>query len=241
MVNRLVLAHGRIYTQDVAHPVAEAVGIIGNRVVAVGSVAEARDAAGPDAEVVDLGGRAVVPGFIDAHFHLLGDSFDRQRVALDQAASIPEVQRLVSAAAASLAPDAWVLGRGWDRNLWPTHDFPSRRDLDDVTGGRPACLLSRDVHAAWANSRALELAGVTAATPDPPGGHILREPDGTPTGVLLESAAAPVTAHADRPTDSTIRAALLAAQDALAAVGVTGLSNFEGADALRALQGLEAA
>jgi predicted amidohydrolase YtcJ len=238
--NRLVLAHGRIYTQDAAHPLAEAIGIVGNRIVGVGSVAEALAVAGTEATVVDLKGRAVVPGFIDAHFHLLGYSFDRLRVPLDRAASISDVQALVEAAAATLPPDAWVLGRGWDRNLWPTPDFPSRRDIDDVAGGRPVCLLSRDVHAAWANSRALELAGVTVSTPDPAGGRILREPDGSPSGVLLESAAALVTTHADRPNAGAVLAAIRAAQDELAAAGVTGLCNFEGADALRALQRLAA-
>ena len=93
-----------------------------------------------------------MPGFVDAHFHFLGYSFDRQRARLDRATSVAEVQRLVAAAAAKVGPDGWVLGRGWDRNLWPGAAFPTRHDLDAVAGGRPVCLLSRDVHAVWANT-----------------------------------------------------------------------------------------
>jgi hypothetical protein len=238
---RLALVNGRVYTQDRARPLVQALASVGNRIVAVGSSAEALAAAGPDAQVVDLGGRAVVPGFIDAHFHFLGYSFDRQRVKLDRAASIAEVQRLVYPIAQATSLDGWVLGRGWDRNLWPGAPFPTRHDLDGVTGGRPAALLSRDVHAVWANTQALELAGITAETPDPPGGKIVREADGSPSGVLLESAAERVRALADRPSPEREVEAALAAQTALLGVGVTGLCNFEGVEALRALQTMEAA
>ena len=239
--SRLVLTNGRIYTQDAARPIAEALASIGNRIVAVGADDDVLAAAGPGAERIDLDGRAVVPGFLDAHVHFLGFSFDRQRARLDRATSVGEVQRLVASAAETLGPDAWVLGRGWDRNLWPGAGFPNRRDLDEVAGGRPVCLLSRDVHAVWANSRALALAGITAETPDPPGGKILREPDGTPSGVLLESAGERVRALSDRPSPEAAVVAARAAQDALIRVGVTGLCNFEGVEAVRALQTLEAA
>ncbi|MGE3269230.1 MAG: amidohydrolase family protein, partial [Chloroflexota bacterium] len=153
---RLVLLNGRIYTQDAARPVVQAIASVGNRIVAAGSHEDALAAAGPDAQIIDLGGRAVVPGFIDAHFHFLGYSFDRQRVHLDQATSIAEVQRLIAPLAGTDSAgetDAWVLGRGWDRNLWPDTAFPTRHDLDAVTGARPAALLSRDVHAVGANTR----------------------------------------------------------------------------------------
>jgi predicted amidohydrolase YtcJ len=236
---RLVLTNARIYTQDAARPTAEALASIGNRIVAVGSNEEALAAAGPVAERVDLAGRAVVPGFIDSHFHLLGFSFDRQRVRLDGAASIRAVQDRVAERARTLGPDDWVVGRGWDRNLWTASDVAHRTALDRVAGGRPVCLLSRDVHAVWASSRALELAGVTADTPDPPGGKIVRDPDGAPTGVLLESAAERVRALSDRPSPETVVQAVRQAQGDLLRVGVTALSNFEGVEAVRALQTLE--
>jgi predicted amidohydrolase YtcJ len=183
-VRRLALLNGRIYTQNPQQPIAQALASIGNRIVAVGSDDEALAAAGPGTKRLDLAGRAVVPGFFDSHFHFLGYSFERQRARLDRAQSVAEVQALVTTAAGKVGPDAWVLGRGWDRNLWPGAAFPSRHDLDTLSGGRPVCLLSRDVHAVWANTKALELAGITADTPDPTGGAILREPDGSPSGVL---------------------------------------------------------
>ena len=240
-VRRLALLNWRVYTQNPRQPTAQAVASIGNRIVAVGTDEEALAAAGPGAETLDLAGRAVVPGFFDSHFHFLGYSFDRQRARLDRARSVAEVQALVKTAAEKVGPDAWVLGRGWDRNLWPGAAFPSRHDLDAVAGGRPVCLLSRDVHAVWANTKALELAGITANTPDAPGGAILREPDGTPSGVLLESAGERVRALSDRPSPEVAVTAARAAQDALVKAGVTGLCNFEGVEAIRALQSLEAA
>ncbi len=242
----LALLNGRIYTQRsethaAAQPDAEAIAILGNRIVAVGSNESVLAAAGPGARRIELGRQAVVPGFVDSHVHLLGYSHDRERVKLDRAASIAEVQALVRGVAQGGQPDAWVLGRGWDRNLWPGASFPTRHDLDAVTEGRPAALLSRDVHAIWANTRALELAGITAETPDPPGGRILRAADGSPSGVLLESAGEQVRALADRPAPEVSVRLLRAAQDALLQVGVTGVCSFEGREALTALQTLEAA
>jgi len=172
---RLALVNGRVYTQDAARPIAEAVAVVGNRIAHVGTTDDARDAAGPRAELIDLGGRAVVPGFVDAHFHLLGYCHERERLLLDGVESVTEVAALVRARAASLPPDAWVLGRGWDRNLWPGARFPTRDDLDAASGGRPVMLLSRDVHAVWTNSVGLVRAGIARATPDLPGGRIVRE------------------------------------------------------------------
>src|SRR5215212_9567316 len=107
-VRRLALLSGRIYTQNAVLPTAQAIASVGNRIVAVGTDDEALAAAGPGADILDLGGQAVVPGFFDAHFHFLGYSFDRQRARLNRAASIADVQDIVKATAAKVAPDAWV-------------------------------------------------------------------------------------------------------------------------------------
>ncbi|MFN8634211.1 MAG: amidohydrolase [Chloroflexota bacterium] len=243
-VDRLALVNGRVYTQDAAQPTATAIACIGNRIVAVGSDDDALAAAGPGAERIDLRGQAVVPGFLDAHFHYLGYSFERQWARLNRAASIAEIQQVIAKAVEDAppqtSPDSWILGRGFDRNLWPGRPLPTRHDLDAVTGRRPAALLSRDFHAVWANSRALELAGLTAETPDPAGGKIEREPDGAPGGLLLEAAGERVRALATKASDAAAVEAARAAQDGLLKVGVTGLCNFEGVEALRALQTLEA-
>ena len=239
VTQHLALVGGRVYTQHPGRPAAEAVAVAGNRIVHVGSTDEVLDAAGPAAQRIDLAGRAVVPGFVDAHFHLLGYCHERERLKLDGLRSIAEVVALVREAAVQLPPDAWVLGRGWDRNLWPGATFPTRRDLDAASPDRPVMLLSRDVHAVWANSAALARAGVTRETPDPPGGRIVRDAAGEPTGVLLESAGEAVRALADRASLETSVGLLRGAQRALNAVGVTALVNFEGHQALQALQAVD--
>ena len=237
---RLALIDGRVYTQDAARPLAEAVAVVGNRIAHVGATAAVLEAAGPRAQVIDLAGRALLPGFVDAHFHLLGYCHERERLKLDGIRSVANVVALVRSAAASLPPDAWVLGRGWDRNLWPGAAFPTRHDLDAASPGHPVMLLSRDVHAVWANSAALARAGISRDTPDPPGGRIVREPDGEPSGVLLESAAEAVRGVADRASIETSVGLLRGAQRSLNAVGVTALVNFEGREALQALETLDA-
>src|SRR3954469_23425223 len=140
-VRRLALLNGRIYTQDPAAPVATAIGIVGNRIVAVGANDVAIMAPGPNAELIDLGGRAALPGFIDSHVHLLGYSHDRERVRLDRVASNAAVQLLVREQAAQTPLDGWVVGRGWDRNLWPAGIVATRQALDAVVPDRPVSLL----------------------------------------------------------------------------------------------------
>jgi hypothetical protein len=178
-----VYFNARVWTADPAHPAAEAFAVSGERFVAVGSEAEARRAAGPGAVAIDLQGRRVVPGFNDAHWHLPA----RRSARLDNAGSVGEIQRRLLEYAHSLPADSWVVGRGW----MPT-DFPDRRAdrsyLDAVFPDRPVVIRDRDGHQALANSRALALAGVTRDTPDPPDGRIVRDGDGSPTGLLQEAA-----------------------------------------------------
>ena len=180
--------NARVWTGDTARPAAEAFAVQGERFVAVGSSGDVLRTAGPGAIVVDLQGRRVVPGFNDAHWHLPA----RRSARLDNAGSVEEIQRRLLEYAKSQPADGWIVGRGW----MPT-DFPDRRAhrryLDAILPDQPVVIRDRDGHQALANSRALALAGVTSATPDPPDGRITRDSDGAPTGLLQEGAAGLVT------------------------------------------------
>ena len=159
----------------------------GTTVLAVGTSAEIRNLSGKGTDVVDLRGRLVVPGFIDGHLHLLGGSQSLEQLRLDDAETFAVLaQRVKDWAAAH--PDAhWVTGEGWTYAAFPD-GLPSRLQLDALVPGRPAFLVSYDGHTGWANSLALGLASVTRETKDPPGGGIVRDPKGEPTGVLKENA-----------------------------------------------------
>src|SRR6266540_1336375 len=239
MARALALVNGRVYTQEHASPRGQAVGVVGNRIAAVGSNEAALDVVGASADRIDLHGRTVIPGFVDAHFHLLAYCLSRERLQLEGAETLESALGLVGQAAVAAPPRAWVTGRGWDRNLWPGAAFPSRHDLDRVARGRPVFLLSRDAHAVWVNTAALELAGIGRDTPDPPGGRILREPNGTPSGILLEEAGRPLRELADQPSLEASVASLHEGQDALLRLGVTAVHSFEGARAFEALQVLD--
>ena len=240
MLSSIAFLNGRVYTQEVGQPLARAVGVLGNRIAAVGSDDEVLAALPSRADRVDLHGRAVLPGFVDAHFHLLQYCRSRERLRLDGVASLDAVRALVARAAGTASPGSWVLGGGWDRSLWGG-EFPTRGDLDAVSDGHPVCLFSRDVHAVWVNTVGLELAGIRRETPDRPGGRILRELDGTPSGILLEAAGQPVRDLGDRPSLEASIALVRQYQDDLPRVGLTALHNLEGALALRALASLELA
>ncbi|MDX2063837.1 MAG: amidohydrolase, partial [Bacteroidia bacterium] len=158
------------------------------KVVAVGTAAELA-VQYPGVEVVDLEGKYVLPGLIDAHGHVLGLGRIRQQADLVGTASLEAFQQRVKAFAQANPASPWVLGRGWNQELWPTRAFPTARDLDAVVPDRPVALERVDGHATLANSRALALAGIGRQTPDPVGGKIVRDPLGNPTGLLIDRAA----------------------------------------------------
>lgn len=165
----------------------------GSIVIANGRIVHAGDAdtgrrLAPRAKRIDARGMTILPGLVDAHAHLggLGESFDT--VNLVGTSSIRDVQQRVAERAATLAPGEWLKGRGWDQNDWPEKRFPTAADLDAVVGDRPVWLSRVDGHASWANTRAMELAGITAATRDPDGGKIVRDSKGNPTGIFIDTA-----------------------------------------------------
>ena len=176
MQAELVLYNGRIYTMDPGAGRARALAVAGNRIAAVGGDAEMRALLGPGGRAIDLAGRAVIPGLIDAHVHFGWHSIAaaQGRLDLDNAPKAEAVAQ-VAARARELPAGRWILGGGWNQNVWPEPVMPTAADLDEAAPDHPVALQSKSYHATWVNSRALELAGLTAATEDPPGGQIVRD------------------------------------------------------------------
>jgi predicted amidohydrolase YtcJ len=217
-------------------PPAEALAVQGGRVLGVGRTADLEPLVGPGTRRVSLGGRTVIPGLNDAHLHLVAFALSLRRVNLVGVPTLAEGLAKVRAAVERAAPGEWILGNGWDKNLWG--GLPTRADLDAVAPGNPVCLASRDLHVEWANTRALELAGVGRETTSPAGGEIVRGADGEPTGILQENAGELVTSAVPPPTPEQVEAALLEALPVAARLGLTSLQTFESAAALSALQRL---
>jgi predicted amidohydrolase YtcJ len=185
-----VLRNGNIYTGDSRRPRAEAVGIRGESIIAVGTNAELQRRMGPQTVVIDLKGQFAMPGFNDAHVHLAQAGFAKLAVDLEGVKSLAEFQERIRARLREYKRGEWITGRGWDHTLWPGKQLPTRNDLDAVSKDDPMLFARVDGHVAVVNSQALELAGVTKQTPDPQGGHIGRDPaTGEPTGLLEEDAA----------------------------------------------------
>ena len=183
----LVLVNGKIFTADARGTIVEAVAIDGTRIVAVGTTREIR-ARYRGAQTIDLGGRLATPGFNDAHLHFANGGFALMRVDLNGAPTLEEAKRRVAARARELPAGTWIGGRGWDHTLWGGQ-WPTRADLDAVAPNHPVFLQRVDGHVSWANSAALQKAGITRATQAPEGGEILRDAAGEPTGILKETAA----------------------------------------------------
>ncbi len=202
---------------------AMAIAVRGGRIIAVASnpieVREVLALRGPHTEVIDLGGHFVMPGFNDAHLHLAGGGLAKLRVDLEGTHSLAEMLERVAARVQTAAPGEWIQGRGWDHTLWPAQGgeapLPTRYDLDRVTAGHPALFSRVDGHIAVANSAALQVAGITRATPDPPGGKIDRDSQGEPTGILREGAVNLVAKKIPPPAPEVMRRGIeLALEDA---------------------------
>jgi predicted amidohydrolase YtcJ len=179
-----------VVTVDPSRPEAEAVAVAGDRILAVGTAEQIGRLEGPDTEVIDLDGKTVVPGLVDAHLHFPNLGADRSRlVELDGARSIEEAVALVERRVGGLQPGEWLTGSGWHTGNWEIEAWPTAAALDRVAPDNPVALVGMHSHASWLNSRALEAAGITADRVDPSDGVIQRDPDtGEPTGILIENA-----------------------------------------------------
>ena len=209
----LVLRGGKVVTLDEAMPEAEAVAVVGDRIAAVGSDAEIERWIGASTEVIDLEGRLAIPGFIEAHGHLMKIGRGAVNLPLAEAKSWDEIVGMVRRAADAAEPGRWIFGRGWHQDKWsstPTPNvrgFPVHDELSRVAPDNPVHLRHASGHASVDNVRAMERVGITAATPDPSGGEILRRPDGTLAGVFLENAEDPFLGayEADQETEAEVR------------------------------------
>jgi len=219
----LVLEGGVIVTLDDSRPRATALAVKDGRIVAVGGESDVKPLVGSGTRVIDLKGRAVVPGLTDAHVHVEGLGTALERLDLVGAASLEDALARVAAAAQKAPAGEWLLGRGWDQNDWPGKQFPTAADLDRVLGGRPAYLVRVDGHAAWVSSAALRRAGVSAATADPEGGRILRDTSGAPAGVLVDNAMALVSSFIPEPPREVRKRRLAAGLRACARAGLTSV------------------
>ena len=219
----LVLVNGKIYTVDDARPMASALAVRGGRVLFVGSDAEARVLATASAQVIDLNGKTVVPGIIDAHAHLLGLGDMLRRVNLGGSASYDEVIERVKSWAKDVKPGEWILGRGWDQTRWQSKEFPTHDALSRAFPNNPVVLERVDGHAYLVNAKAMELARVSSSTADPEGGRIMRLASGAPTGVLIDNAQDLIDRAIPVPTRAVIRKAILAAVAECNRWGLTGV------------------
>ena len=238
----VIIINARVHTVDPRRPSAEAIAVCGEIVARVGTSAEVKALAGPATRLVDAGGRLVVPGFNDAHVHLLSGAEEIVGVDLRPATSEGELARRLGVYAATLPKGRWITGGYWDHEAWPGKALPTRRLLDAVTPDHPVFVQRLDGHMGVANSLALKLAAVTRATVSPDGGTIVRDASGEPAGVLKDNAMDLVARVIPRDSlEVTIDKARAALRHA-ASLGVTTIQDMTASGAeLRAYQALRAA
>jgi predicted amidohydrolase YtcJ len=243
----LILYHGRLTTQAPNFAQATALAVRGGRILAVGDDAEVRALARSHTRQIDLGGRRVLPGLTDAHFHFYEWALARRGPSLAGTTSLAEVREHVHQAVRRADPGQWILGQGWNQDTWPHPRLPDRADLDDLSPDNPVILWRTDLHLAWVNSRALQAAGISAGTPDPEMGIIERGEGGQPTGILRELAINQVRQVIPPPTADETDEAMRQAMAEVHQLGLTGVHDMrimggaDGPPAFRAWQRLRVA
>ncbi|MGE7766298.1 amidohydrolase [Peribacillus sp. NPDC096540] len=220
----VVYLNGNIYTADNKFSKAKALAIKGQKLIYVGNKGQAKKYIGSNTKVIDLEGKTVIPGLNDGHLHfpsmgmnlLQINGFNKQK---------EEILNLVKEEANRREPGEWILGYGWNHELWPDKKFPTKEELDAVAPDNPVMLQRVDAHSIWVNSKALEIGGITKDTPDPQGGEILRDANGEPTGVLIDTAGISVTSKIPPYSTERIEEGLLKAQEELFANGITSATD----------------
>lgn len=223
----LIIRNAKIWTVDHSRPEAEAVAILGDRIVAVGSSQEVDAWRGAQTHVLDAGGKRLLPGFDDAHVHFMPGGSQLDNVQLNDATSPQEFARRIGQRAAITAKGEWLQGGDWDETKWNPAQLPTRELIDPVTGQTPVAVGRYDGHMILANSLALKLAGITAQTTDPAGGVIVRDAQGNPTGALKDAAADLVYKVIPAPTHDQRRHAIERALGHAASLGVTSVQDMD--------------
>lgn len=236
-----ILFNGSIYTQDPAVPRVTALALLHGRIVASGSDEQILALASASTIRDNLNGAFVIPGLTDAHLHWQKTTLSLDRVNLFDVPSKTEALRRVAERVRIAAPGEWIQGYGWAQDLWEDRRFPTAVELDSVSPNHPVYLEARSGHAGWANSAALRLCGISAATPDPEGGQLLRDETGEPTGILLEWPAMDlVNERIPKLNAAQLVSRMQRAQAHAHAVGLTGFHDFDYQDCFSALQTLHA-
>ena len=222
----VILAHGKVWTENPQQPEAQAVAIQGNRIVAVGGDDAILKFAGPKTNIVDLKGRRVVPGFNDAHVHFYMGGDGLTSVHLHEASSPAEFRKLIADFAHTKKKGEWILNGNWDHEKWTPDQLPTHQLIDDATPDNPVFVNRSDGHMSLANALAMKLAGVDKNTQDIPGGVIVRDADGNPTGVFKDAAKSLIERLMPQPSREHIIASILAAQEYAAENGVTSVQDM---------------
>lgn len=220
-----ILINGTFLTQNPKLPVVEALAIEHGKIITVGSNEDILSIPTTNQDVIDLQGRFVLPGFTDSHIHLGYFSQSLQKIDMDGLSQAECISR-VAEAARILPAGTWILGHGWDHNHWP-EGYGNAAMLDAVAPNHPVFLTVKSLHAAWANTKALQLAGIDQNTENPPGGTIIRSEDGTANGILLESAYPMVESVVPEPSVEEMAKILDDAQKYLWKLGITSVHDFD--------------
>ena len=218
----IIFINGTIHTLNEEQPLAEAVAVREGRIAAVGDTETISAMAAASTRVVDLNGQVMLPGFHDLHVHPVYAGMQAQRCVIPQGSTLEQIQQHVQACVEQAGPGEWITGGQWDASA--IGRVPDAAMLDGVAPDNPVLLSDTSEHSAWANTRALEIAGLSADTPDPADGIIERDSSGAPTGILREEAVALVRQHVPEATDEQIRSALEWALGKMLANGITSFS-----------------
>jgi predicted amidohydrolase YtcJ len=222
----MIAIHGKVWTENPTQPEAEAMAIAGHRILAVGTTEEIKKLAGPETQVLDLGGRRVVPGFNDAHVHVFWGGQGLASVQLRDVTSREEFTRRIGEYAHTRTAGEWIEDGNWDEQKWSPVMLPTHEWIDAVTPNNPVWVNRSDGHMTLANAVAMKLAGITKATPDVPGGVIGRDKDGNPNGIFKDAAKDLVERVIPPPSDAQVDEALLTAQNYVLDNGVTSVQDM---------------